>query len=131
MTRRALEADDSPANFARQVRRALSAFDLEIANHFELEETLLFPAIERELGPHPLIPALLAEHRELERLAALLRGDAPARDTLFEFLELLRRHIRAEENELFEDVQNRLAPETMQRLGAEFEARAVRLCIEP
>jgi len=131
LVRRALEQDPSPASLARQVRKVLDRFDLEIRNHFELEEQLLFPAIEAELGPHPLVQSLIAEHRELERLATRLRSEPPAEATLTGFLGLLRRHIRTEENDLFEEIQGRLAPETLEHLGPELDARAVRICIEP
>lgn len=131
MVRRALEADPSPASVARQSRRALDRFDVELVNHFAIEEQFLFPAIEGELGPHALVRALIGEHRELERLAARLRAQPEDEPTLLAFLELLRRHIRTEENDLFEEIQRRLAAATLERLGAEFEARAVRVCLEP
>ncbi|HRJ21264.1 MAG TPA: hemerythrin domain-containing protein [Bryobacteraceae bacterium] len=131
MVRRALEADASAASAARQSARVLDRFDLEIVNHFALEEVLLFPAIEAELGPHDLVRTLIAEHRRLETLAARLREAPEDVSTLLEFIELLRIHIRTEENQLFEEVQGRLSAGTLTRLGAEFEARAVRICIEP
>lgn len=131
LVRRALEADCSPASVERQTRRVLDRFDLELVNHFELEEQRLFPAIEAELGPHELVRSLIAEHRELENLAARLRSEPRDQAALLAFVELLRRHIRTEENELFEEIQGRLAPGTLDHLGAEFEARAVRICLEP
>ena len=131
MVRRALEADASAASAARQSARVLDRFDLETVHHFALEEELLFPAIEAELGPHDLVRTLIAEHRRLETLAARLREAPENVSTLLEFIELLRIHIRTEENQLFEEVQGRLSAETLARLGAEFEARAVRICIEP
>jgi iron-sulfur cluster repair protein YtfE (RIC family) len=131
MVRRALDSDASPAAIARQSARVLDRFDLELGNHFELEEQLLFPAIEAELGPSALVQSLIAEHRRIEALAARLRGQPEDRATLDEFLELLRTHIRTEENVLFEEIQGRLAPDTLSRLGAEFDARAVRVCLEP
>jgi hemerythrin-like domain-containing protein len=131
MVRRALDSDASPAAIARQSARVLDRFDLELGNHFELEEQLLFPAIEAELGPHDLVRSLIAEHRQLEALVARLRDAPEDLSALLEFIELLRIHIRTEENRLFEEVQGRLSAGTLTRLGAEFEARAVRICIEP
>jgi hemerythrin-like domain-containing protein len=131
MARRALAQDPSPAAAARQSQRVLERFELEIKNHFELEEELLFPAIEAALGPHELVRALLAEHRELERRAARLREAPEDAGALLAFLDLLRDHIRREENELFEEAQTRLDPAELDRLGAAFEARAVRVCLEP
>jgi hemerythrin-like domain-containing protein len=130
LSARSLESDSSAENVARLCRKAADRFDLELVNHFELEEQELFPAIRAEFGPSPLVDRLVEEHRRLEQLALRLKHE-PSLETLREFLALLRAHIRCEEEELFESVQNRLSEATMERLGAEFEARAVRICIEP
>jgi hemerythrin-like domain-containing protein len=130
LIRRSLNADASPANLQRQCSRALTRFDHELVNHFDLEEKYLFPAIERELGGHRLLPALVSDHRALASLAAQIRAE-PNRETLTGFLDLLRDHIRAEENELFMDVQDRLNEETLHRLGEEFRARAICLRLQP
>jgi hemerythrin-like domain-containing protein len=127
---RSLEKDHSDANVARLAARVWDRFELELVNHFALEEDLLFPAIETELGPAPLVAELIAEHRSMEQMAHKIRhGTTP--DALSAFAALLRAHIRREENELFEQVQGRLSLATMERLGAEFESRAIRICLEP
>lgn len=130
MIRRSLEADASQANLRRQCVRAATRFDHELRNHFELEEEFLFPAIERELGGHPLLESLRAEHRAMAELAAELKR-GPAADPLHSFLELLRTHIRTEENVLFEEIQGRLSPATLESLGEEFRARAICLRLQP
>lgn len=127
---RALNSDASPETIARLGAKCVDRFDLELVNHFQLEETLLFPAILREIGPVPLVEELIAEHRRMERQIADLRV-CPGASVLSEFAALLRTHIRREENELFEDVQGRLSQETMDLLGAELSARAVQICLEP
>lgn len=63
--------------------------------------------------------------RQVEGLRA-----AASRDLLEEFLELLQRHIRTEENELFEEVQKTLKPETLARVGGPLKARAVEMSLE-
>src|SRR5580700_5066037 len=95
LTRRALAEDGSPENVARQARRAIDRYELELANHFEIEEQVLFP----ECGPMPVISDLLDEHRAMEALIAELRT-APSAALLEQFCALLSRHIRREENEL-------------------------------
>lgn len=130
LVERTLKVGATPESIQRLAAKCVDRFELELVNHFELEETLLFPAIVRELGTVPLVDRLIAEHREMERLAAALQA-SPDEATLLEFVTLLRTHIRSEENELFEDVQGRLTPDTMSLLGAELDARAVRICLEP
>ena len=52
---------------------------------------------------------------------------APDAGALQQFSDLLRRHIRREENELFEDIQQRLPRKTLDALGAKIDTRAVRI----
>jgi hypothetical protein len=73
LTRRSLREDASPANVARLARRAIDRYELELVNHFEIEEQILFPAIEKALGKLSLVASLVAEHRQVEDLIAQLR----------------------------------------------------------
>ncbi len=126
LTDRALEGEASPEAVARMAARAVDRYDLEISNHFAVEEEVVFPAIEQELGPQPTVADLVAEHRQLEKVVDHLRMAADA-EALRQFSTLLRRHIRREENELFEAVQQRLPRKVLDALGAEVDTRAVRL----
>ena len=127
---RSLAQDQSEANVARLGAKVWARFELELVNHFALEEELLFPSIQSELGPTAMVAELVAEHRQMEQMAQLIRAHSTEAN-LLAFAALLRTHIRSEENELFEQVQGRLSPGTMEQLGREFEARAVRVCLEP
>ena len=130
MLERSLAVDGTDDNVDRLACKVWGRFELELVNHFALEEDLLFPAIESELGTSTLVTGLVAEHRLMEQMAHGLRA-AGSEMALLAFAALLRTHIRREENELFEHIQGRLKPETMERLGREFETRAVRVCLEP
>ena len=129
LTRRALAEDGSPENVAKQARRVIDRYELELANHFEIEEQVLFP----ECGPMPIISELLGEHRAMEALVARLRAGSlsggPSAGLLEEFCALLSQHIRREENELFQQVQAVLPREVLDRLGGEIDRRAVRICL--
>jgi len=124
MTRRAMASDRSPETVAQLARRVVDRYELELANHFEIEEQTLFPAC----GPAPLIPELIADHRALEALVAELRT-APSHELLERFCDLLSTHIRREERELFEQIQRDLPRETLDALGSEIDRRAVRICL--
>ena len=123
-TRRSLAADGTPANVAKLARRAVDRYELELANHFEIEEQVLFPAC----GPMPPIALLVAEHRAIETLIAQLRT-APTSALLERFCALLSTHIRREENQLFEQIQRALPREVLDRAGSEIDRRAVRICL--
>ena len=124
LSRRSLAADSSPENVAKQARRAIDRYELELINHFEIEEQVLFPAC----GAMPIIGELLEEHRAIEALVAELRT-APSAALLERFFTLLSRHIRREENELFEQIQQSLPREVLRRAGGEIDRRAVRICL--
>lgn len=121
---RALGIDPSPENIASQANRIGARFDLETANHIALEESVLFPAC----GPSELVTRLLGEHRRMEALIRMLR-EAPSGALLAEFIALFREHIRVEERELFETVQRCLDRDALDRLGRQFEERAIRVCL--
>ena len=128
LTDRSLTADESEENIGRLAGKIVARFEIELVNHFELEEQLLFPACPGSLAE--LIAELVADHREMERLVAGI-GSNPTTDLLKEFIDLLRRHIRREESELFEQAQRLLPRHILDSLGQQFEEKAVRICLEP
>src|SRR5580658_7314997 len=77
LTRRSLSEDSSEANVARLARKVIDRYELELVNHFEIEEQVLFPAC----GAMPLVAELLAEHRGIEALILELRN-APSAELL-------------------------------------------------
>jgi hemerythrin-like domain-containing protein len=124
MTRRSLAADSSAQNVAKLAQRAIDRYELELVNHFEIEEQVLFP----ECGAKPLILELIAEHRMIEGLIGQLRT-APTATLLEELCGLLSGHIRRVENVLFEVIQRELPREVLDRAGSEIDRRAVRICL--
>ncbi|MGA2594429.1 MAG: hemerythrin domain-containing protein [Bryobacteraceae bacterium] len=128
LTRRSLCEDASAANVAKLAQRAIDRYELELANHFEIEEQILFPAVQKSLGELPLLAELIAQHREFECLIAQLRA-APSAALLEQLCELLSRHIRREESELFEMAQSRLPEPVLRELGTAIESKVVRVCL--
>ena len=98
LTERALASDRSGVTVDRLARKAIDRYEIELTNHFAIEEQLLFPLIQRELGKMTMIGELVADHRALEGMIDQLRS-APSAEALEKFCELLRRHIRREEND--------------------------------
>jgi|SRR5579862_4160488 len=128
LTERGLAGDASAANLAKLARRIIDRYEIELSNHFGIEENTLFPAIHSKLGEIPAIGELIADHRALEGMVEKMRG-TPTAALLTEFCGLLRRHIRREENELFQDIQKRLPLDTLAAVGKEIDAQAVRVCL--
>ncbi len=127
LTDRSLANDGGPGNLRRLANKIIGRYEIELTNHFELEEQVLFPACPESLAE--LVAELTTEHREMERLVAALRGSATL-PLLNEFTDLLRRHIRREENDLFEQAQQLIARPELDRLGREFERKTVKVCLD-
>jgi hemerythrin superfamily protein len=128
LTERGLASDRSEAAISGLARRVIDRYEIELTNHFGIEEQLLFPLIEREIGRMAMIDELIADHRSVEKLVDQLRA-APSADLLQSFCDLLRGHIRREENELFQDIQQRLPKDALASAGKEIDARAIRVCL--
>jgi hemerythrin-like domain-containing protein len=124
LTRRSLARDTSVGNVAKLARRAIDRYELELTNHFEIEEQVLFPAC----GSLPLIAELVADHRKLESFIDRLRF-SPSAELLEAFCALLSTHIRREEKELFEYIQREFPRDVLDRAGSEIDRRAVRICL--
>lgn len=67
--------------------------------HFELEETYIFPIVGND---HPWVKKALSDHRRLIRLFTVTKADMK---TLGQIEETLEKHIRFEERQLFNHIQ--------------------------
>jgi hemerythrin-like domain-containing protein len=128
LTCRSLREDASPANVTQLARRAIDRYELELVNHFEIEEQILFPAIENALGKLSLVASLVGQHREVEEIVVQLRS-APTAALLERLCGLLTEHIRREEGDLFQVAQSRLPEPILRELGAAIERKVVRICL--
>lgn len=123
LTDRALREDPGPKNVAAQATRIIDRYEVELANHFQVEEDFLFPACECELTS-----TLIDEHRRMEGLVGDLRS-APSLELVRTFIELLRTHIRREENELFQQIQRDLPRQKLDEVGEKIESNVIRVCL--
>lgn len=127
---RGLKADPSPQKATELCGKVADMFELELVHHFEVEEQVLFPAVRDSLASDAIVDQLIAQHREMEslagRLAAAPEGDRIA--LLREFGELLSGHIRIEERQLFQEVQEKIPPQELSELGAQIDSRLRKVC---
>src|SRR5919106_7010967 len=93
LTDRSLLADASATNIQKLAQKIVDRFEIEMRNHFELEEQVLFPHC-------PTAGEFIDEHRQIEALVGKLRV-APTADLLRAFTALVRAHVRREESDLF------------------------------
>jgi hemerythrin-like domain-containing protein len=109
-------------------------FRSEIGIHFATEELVLFPAAARIKELAPLVEELLADHTRLR--AAFVKAEAHnlSAPDLSDAAQHLSAHIRKEERQLFERMQELMSQEELALLGARLEDAlkdAAQTCILP
>ena len=77
-------------------------FSKNLESHFRAEEEVVFPLLRSSASEsRPLIEDLVQEHGEIRRLVARLQDAPGLSKVLFDLGDILERHIRREERELF------------------------------
>jgi hemerythrin-like domain-containing protein len=93
-------------------------FEQEVAIHFAAEEKELFPVAQKYAGMNPLVRELIEEHGILREFFAR----ASRRDLQSAHLELfvhtLAQHVRKEERQLFEGLQQVMSAGELSAVGA-------------
>lgn len=87
-------------------------FARELEPHFRVEEALLFPQLEAA-GERALVERAQADHARLRKLV----HSEPDPVVAAEFAELLHRHVRFEERELFPRAESLLPISVLEALG--------------
>jgi hemerythrin-like domain-containing protein len=101
---------------AAEVRRFFSA---NLERHFRAEEEILFPAMRLAVPESAdLVEQLIEQHRSMSDAARGLGDSRASAKLLFDFGDLLERHIRSEEGELFPLFEKRVPADETARLGA-------------
>ncbi len=82
---------------------AIWFFDNHLKDHFSLEEKYVFTLLAEE---HPLIKLAKGQHVKISNIIDSLQNKEPDAKTLKALEEILEQHIRMEERELFQELQN-------------------------
>jgi hemerythrin-like domain-containing protein len=129
---RALQAGEVDAEaWSEEIRQI---FAQEVATHFAAEEKVVFPAAAAFPGLSPLVEQLLAEHVSLTKIFTRATTANLDVNSLRSFVEQLSSHIRKEERQLFEGLQQVMTPAEFTRVGKALEealADASTACILP
>jgi hemerythrin-like domain-containing protein len=103
----------------------------EVQFHLVAEEKVLFPAATQLPELAALVVELSVEHERLREYFVRAGEGKLDEAGLTIFAQLLSGHIRKEERQLFEVMQQRLRPEELKSLGHELESaleQAVQIC---
>ena len=92
-------------------------FQNEIGIHFEAEERVVFPAARKFQELLPLLDELLTDHAVLREFFAKAEARHMSATELSAFGQRMSAHIRKEERQLFERLQQLLSQDELSRLG--------------
>jgi hemerythrin-like domain-containing protein len=97
-------------------------FEQEIKIHFSAEEQVVFPAASRFPELVPLVKELIADHASLCEWFSEAKARRMTAEALPTFAQQLSAHIRKEERQLFERLQQLMNKEELADLGLRLEA---------
>jgi len=91
-----------PAGLKERAEEFQLFFEQSLDRHFRAEEEILFPSMRGAIAESAaMIDELLGDHARLRAFLPRLAEDAGLAKLLFDAGDLLERHIRREERELF------------------------------
>jgi hemerythrin-like domain-containing protein len=105
--------------------KALQFYETSLTPHFKAEEEVLFPAMQKFPEVTELIEELLREHRTLENFIARFQhlNSSEFEEPLSQFADLLKAHIRKEENSLFPIYEKLISEESADKIGQQIKLR--------
>jgi hemerythrin-like domain-containing protein len=109
-------------------------FEQEIKIHLAAEEQVLFPAATRFAELVPLVEELFADHATLRELFDQARARTMSTESLPALAQQLSTHIRKEERQLFEHLQQLMSEKDLAELGIRLQDAlkdAAQSCILP
>lgn len=96
-------------------------FEAEIKIHFAAEEQTLFPAARSIVDLNPLVDQLLDEHRMLRSFFQKAEQKQMRPEEVTAFARSLSEHVRKEERQLFERLQQALTAGELDRIGRDLD----------
>jgi iron-sulfur cluster repair protein YtfE (RIC family) len=112
------------AGLHERADEALNFYQGNLLVHFHVEEEVLFPRL-RAMSPRSeaLITSLIDDHRAITRLVAQLSTAGGLAKVIFDLGDLLERHIRKEERELFPIFEREIDAAQAEAIGSEMKRR--------
>ncbi|MES2500660.1 MAG: hemerythrin domain-containing protein [Pseudomonadota bacterium] len=82
----------------------------ELSIHAQVEEEIFYPAVQKALKDHELVPEAMVEHSTLKDLIAAVKGMEPDGD-MFDakikvMSEYVKHHVKEEEGEMFPEAKS-------------------------
>lgn len=119
----AIELLTSTSDAVVQIQAACVVLESLITSHAGVEERLLFPAMETQIGKLGPLAVMRQEHNDIEQALEAIEEATDmglATERVRNAVEIARNHFRKEEVVLFRIAQSVLSDETLTRLGSEW-----------
>ena len=108
------------AGLRERAEDVVAFYTSNLTAHFRAEEEVLFPGL-RSPESASLIEALESEHGQIRRAVEQIKTGSGLAKLIFDLGDLLERHIRKEERELFPLFEKLIDPAQAESIGAELK----------
>jgi iron-sulfur cluster repair protein YtfE (RIC family) len=110
------------AGLHERAAEVVAFYDSNLRAHFRAEEEILFPQL-RSIAQQSesLVDTLAAEHEQLRSAVEQLKAGSGLAKLLFDLGDLLERHIRKEERELFPLFEQQVEASKAEAIGVEID----------
>lgn len=105
---------------ARISRYAIYFYDTDLIHHFEEEETVLFNKLSSD---NRLRVQAESEHTDIKQLLDELKNKSDDNNLLKTFADTLEKHIRFEERELFNHLQENISDNDLAEIASSIRTR--------
>jgi hemerythrin-like domain-containing protein len=107
------------AGLRERAKECVEFYENNLVAHFRAEEEVLFPALcDGAPGSETVVKDLLGQHQEIRLLMSRIETGAGSAKLIFDLGDLLERHIRKEERELFPIFEDRVDDAKAAAVGA-------------
>jgi hemerythrin-like domain-containing protein len=105
-----------------RAKEFLAFYTNNLVPHFRAEEEVLFPLLRSKVpGSEEMIDELMQNHAQIHRAIPELQEGKGLAKLIFDLGDLLERHIRKEERELFQLFEQSVEDEKAETAGAEIK----------
>jgi iron-sulfur cluster repair protein YtfE (RIC family) len=110
------------AGLAERAKEFSDFYRQNLVAHFRAEEDTLFPWMQANIAESaPIIDELMRQHEDIRQFATRIDAGQGLAKLIFDIGDLLERHIRKEERELFPLFEAQVAPDDAEQLGAKIK----------
>ena len=112
------------AGLKERAEEVLKFFRNNLVAHFRAEEEILFPFMRAQVaGSEAMIEELARQHDQLRQMMAQIETGTGLAKLIFDLGDLLERHIRKEERELFPLFEAQVDGAQAELIGAQLKER--------